>query len=139
MSGEEAGGGDGGEGLLVPEPDLELLGHSLGEDGVPGDGGGDECEGGNQTSEGVLSLNISSSSLQTTQSSQSISYPSEASILHSLGGEDVVGAGGDSLGLHDGGQDLSCSECHLEHAGLNDRLGGDDWRALSDNLMMNSC
>lgn len=36
LRGLEAGGGDGGECLLVPEGDPELLGQRLGDHGVPG-------------------------------------------------------------------------------------------------------
>lgn len=72
--------------------------------------------------------------LEATKSSQSLSQSTKATILDCLGGEDVVSLGGDALGLHDGCQDLASPKGHLEDTCLDNGLGCDDGRALSNDL-----
>ena len=127
MRGDQLGGGEGGEGGDVPEGDLDLLRQCLGEDGVPGDGGGDHCVAGHQTQTSLLLCRVESPDPcgQTAQRCRGVD---------GLGGEDVVGLDGDTVGVGESGVVLLGSQEQLDDAGLHNRLRLVDGRALSDDL-----
>ena len=117
MCGDNLGRRQSRQSWNISECDLDLLSKGLGEDGVPGDGGGDEGVGGDQTSKvGQLS------------------DPSDTSGER-LGGEDEVCPGGEAVGLQQGGECLLGSEEKSDDAGLHQWLCPVDRGALSDHLL----
>ena len=118
LSGDHLGGCQSGQGGDVPEGDSDLLGESLGDEGVPGDGGGDEGEGGHQSGQ-VRKLVIS------------CSQPSSGQCP---GGEDVVSGGGETHSLYQSSEGLLGSKEKSDDACLHQWLSDQDWGALSDNL-----
>ena len=118
MCGDHLGGCEGGEGGDVPEGDPDLLGESLGEESVPGDGGGHEGEGGHQRGQ-IRQLLVSSSQARTGQGP---------------GGEDVVSGGGETHSLYQSSEGLLGSKEKSDDTCLHHWLGDQHCGALSDNL-----
>ena len=90
----------------------------LRDEGVPGDGGGDEGEGGHQRGQ-VRQLLVSSSQPRTGQCP---------------GGEDVVSGGCQTHSLYQSSEGLLGSKEKSDDTCLHHRLGDQDWGALSHNL-----
>ena len=118
MRGDHLGGRESSQGGDVPEGDPDELGVGLGDEGVPGDGGGHQGEGGHQGGQ-VGDLWVSSSQ----------SSPSQGP-----GGEDVVSGGRHPHSLHQSGERLLGSEAKFDDTRLHHRPGDKDWGALSEDL-----
>ena len=118
MRGDHLGGRESSQGGDVPEGDPDELGVGLGDEGVPGDGGGHQGEGGHQGGQ-VRQLFVSQSQPGPGQS---------------LGGEDVVSAGGDSSSLDQSREGFLRSKEKSDDTGLHHRPSDEDRRALSHNL-----
>ena len=123
LSGDHLGGCESGQGGDVPECDLDLLGQSLRDEGVPGDGGGDHGVAGQETPQAQTRL------LQTCcEAAQA------GGRVDGLGGQDVVGLHGDTLGVGQGREVLLGAQEQLDNTRLYHRLCLVDGRTLRDDL-----
>ena len=128
MCGDHLGGCEGGEGGDVPEGDPDLLGESLGEESVPGDGGGDHGVAGQQTQAQTWLLHLPEPPEAGGESAQ------PGGGVDGLGGQDVVSLDGDTLGVGQGREVLLGSQEQLDNTRLYHRLCLVDGRTLRDDL-----
>ena len=123
LSGDHLGGCQSGQGGDVPEGDSDLLGESLGDEGVPGDGGGDHGVAGQETPQAQARL------LQACREAAQA-----GGRVDGLGGQDVVSLHGDPLGVGQGREVLLGSQEELDNTRLYHRLCLVDGRTLRDDL-----
>ena len=122
LCGDHLGGGESSQGGDVPEGDPDLLGESLGDETVPGDGGGHHSVAGQETQAQARLLQARREAAQT------------GGGVDGLGGQDVVSLDGDSLGVGQSGEVLLGSQEQLDNTRLNHRLCLVDGRTLRDDL-----
>ena len=128
MCGDHLGGGQSCQGGDVPEGDPDLLGESLGDEGVPGHGGADHGVAGQKTEAQARLLHLCQTSQTGCQSAQS------GGRVDGLGGEDVVSLDGDAVGVGQGGEVLLGAQEQLDNTRLYHRLCLVDGRTLRDDL-----
>ena len=122
MCGDQLGGGESRQCWNVSEGDLDLLSESLGDDGVPGDGGGED---------GVAGQQCQAQPCLVWRLAQS---PESSGSVDGLGGQHVVGLDSHPVGVGQSGEVLLSAQEQFDNAGLYHRLRLVDRRTFSDHL-----
>ena len=122
LGGDHLGGCESCQGGDVPEGDPDLLGESLGDEGVPGDGGGDHSVAGEETQAQARLLQTCRETAQA------------GGRVDGLGGQDVVSLHGDPVGVGQSREVLLGSQEQLDNTRLYHRLCLVDGRTLRDDL-----